>query len=115
MNKKLRHDVAVVMISAINSRMQGGMPLEVISELIKIRTAWEAVRDQATNSQPEPDDFKQGEPGVASCQCEQCVSGPPRSLLEAPQVMAALTKLNIDDARARLNIDANGSPVDESL
>jgi hypothetical protein len=50
MNKKLRHDVAVVMISAINSRMQGGMPLEVISELIKIRTAWEAVRDQALNN-----------------------------------------------------------------
>jgi hypothetical protein len=74
MNTNLRVDVAKVMISAIESRMQGGMNPQVIEELKKILEAWERVRDAALASQREPDDFVHGEPGVAPCQCRACVA-----------------------------------------
>ena len=75
MNRNLKVDVAKVMISAIESRMQGGMNPQVIEELKKILEAWERVRDAALASQKEPDDFVQGEPGVAPCQCQACQAG----------------------------------------
>lgn len=44
----------------------------VNEEFARVREAFERVVAAAAASQPPPADFKQGEPGVAECACEQC-------------------------------------------